>query len=53
MKRFWRWLSIDARDVQVYGGLVLVSVGVGVVWWPGALIVFGLGLVYFTRLNWS
>ncbi len=53
MKRFFRWLAIDVRDVQAYGGLALVAGGVWMVWQPGAFIVFGLGLVVFTRLSWT
>lgn len=31
----------DATDVHVYGGILLVTVGVGWVWLPGALIALG------------
>lgn len=43
---------VDVRDVLSLGGVVLVSVGVGLVWTLGAgLIAFGLGVFYLGALH--
>jgi len=36
----------DARDAHAYLGLLLVSIGLGAVYWPLALVVSGSILLY-------
>lgn len=37
---------LDLRDYIAAAGLLLVAGGVGVIYWPAALIVSGLALLY-------
>lgn len=41
-----RSLLPDFRDLHVYGGGVLMAVGMGCLWRPAGLIVFGAFLLY-------
>lgn len=44
--RLWRALDLDARDLHYYGGLVLLSTGVGLLSVGLGFIAFGLGLLW-------
>jgi len=40
-------MKVDLRDVHIYGGMVLIAVGVlGLVGWEGALIALGIVGLY-------
>lgn len=40
------WEELDARDVHAYTGIALLSVGLGFIYWPMALIAPGCILLY-------
>lgn len=42
----WRWADLDATDLHYYPGIALVAAGCWFIWWPLALVAFGLGLTY-------
>ena len=51
LKRILR--AFDIRDAHCYGGIILIAIGFSFVYWPAALIVTGLILLYLAlrRVN--
>lgn len=46
MRALWNRLGLDARDLHAYGGIGLIAIGAGAIYWPAALIVSGSILLY-------